>query len=463
METVKKRKNHELDMTVGPIFKKLFLYSLPIIGVNILQLLFNAADVAVLGIFAEDTSVAAVGATTSIVNLMTGFFIGLSLASTVLIARCAGAKNSESAKKFVGTSVFISLVFGFLIMIVGVLCARTFLIWTNCPPTILDKATTYLQIYFLGMPIIMLYNFTAAILRAVGDTMRPLIFLIIGGVLNLGLNVFFIAVCNLDVVGVAIATVSSQAVTAVCSFVVLVKSTGYATLDKKYFRIFFPEFKQILAVGVPMGISKSLFSLSNVFIQTTINGFGDTAVAANSIAHQFDTIINETGHGFAYGALSFVSQNLGAGKFDRIKRTLFITIITSTVASLVLGCIIYSLGPTLVGIMTSTPEVIALAMERLLFFCFSYFLCTIMCVFQEFLRGLGKSTTSMIISLLGACVFRIIWLNTGFYIWPTLTMVYLTYIFSWLLTIGIYVGATIPTMKKLRLKLERLNTEHPHA
>ncbi len=453
MEAVKKRKNHEIDMTVGPIFKKLFLYSLPIIGVNILQLLFNAADVAVLGMFAEDTSVAAVGSTTFLVSLATGFFIGLSLGANVLIAKCAGAKDSETAKKFVGTSVFASLVFGLFILIIGLIGARTFLTWTGCPDNVIDKATTYLQIYFLGMPVIMLYNFTAAILRAVGDTMRPLIFLIIGGVLNVGLNVFFITVLNLDVAGVAIATISSQAVTAVCSFIVLLKSKGYSSLDKKYFRIFLPEFKKILSVGVPMGITKCLFSLSNVFIQSSINSFGDVTVAANSIAYQFDTIINETGHGFAYGALSFVSQNLGAGKYDRIKRILFITIFTGVVASLTLGSILYLLGPTLVGIMSDTPEVISIAMDRLLIFCFSYFICTIMCVFQEFLRGLGKSTTSMIISLIGSCAFRIIWLNTGFYLWPTLTMVYLTYILSWLITIVMYVFATVPTMRKLKNKL----------
>ena len=453
MEAVKKRKNHEIDMTVGPIFKKLFLYSLPIIGVNILQLLFNAADVAVLGMFAEDTSVAAVGSTTFLVSLATGFFIGLSLGANVLIAKCAGANDSETAKKFVGTSVFASLVFGLFILIIGLIGARTFLTWTGCPDNVIDKATTYLQIYFLGMPVIMLYNFTAAILRAVGDTMRPLIFLIIGGVLNVGLNVFFITVLNLDVAGVAIATISSQAVTAVCSFIVLLKSKGYSSLDKKYFRIFLPEFKKILSVGVPMGITKCLFSLSNVFIQSSINSFGDVTVAANSIAYQFDTIINETGHGFAYGALSFVSQNLGAGKYDRIKRILFITIFTGVVASLTLGSILYLLGPTLVGIMSDTPEVISIAMDRLLIFCFSYFICTIMCVFQEFLRGLGKSTTSMIISLIGSCAFRIIWLNTGFYLWPTLTMVYLTYILSWLITIVMYICATVPTMRKLKNKL----------
>lgn len=453
MEAVKKRKNHEIDMTVGPIFKKLFLYSLPIIGVNILQLLFNAADVAVLGMFAEDTSVAAVGSTTFLVSLATGFFIGLSLGANVLIAKCAGAKDSETAKKFVGTSVFASLVFGLFILIIGLIGARTFLTWTGCPDNVIDKATTYLQIYFLGMPVIMLYNFTAAILRAVGDTMRPLIFLIIGGVLNVGLNVFFITVLNLDVAGVAIATISSQAVTAVCSFIVLLKSKGYSSLDKKYFRIFLPEFKKILSVGVPMGITKCLFSLSNVFIQSSINSFGDVTVAANSIAYQFDTIINETGHGFAYGALSFVSQNLGAGKYDRIKRILFITIFTGVVASLTLGSILYLLGPTLVGIMSDTPEVISIAMDRLLIFCFSYFICTIMCVFQEFLRGLGKSTTSMIISLIGSCAFRIIWLNTGFYLWPTLTMVYLTYILSWLITIVMYICATVPTMKRLKNQL----------
>lgn len=453
MEAVKKRKNHEIDMTIGPIFKKLFLYSLPIIGVNILQLLFNAADVAVLGMFAEDTSVAAVGATTFIVSLATGFFIGLSLGANVLIAKCAGAKDSETAKKFVGTSVFMSIVFGFLILLIGLLGARTFLTWTGCPDSVIDKATIYLQIYFLGMPVVMLYNFTAAILRAVGDTMRPLIFLVIGGVLNLGLNVFFIVVLNMDVAGVAIATISSQAVTAICSFIVLLKSKGYASLELKHFRLSFPEFKKILSVGVPMGITKCLFSLSNVFIQSSINSFGDVTVAANTIAYNFDTIINETGHGFAYGALSFVSQNLGARKYDRIKRTLFTTIITATVASISLGTIMYLLAPAMVSVMTDSPEVVSIAMSRLSIFCFSYFICSIMCVFQEFLRGLGKSTTSMIISLLGSCVFRIIWLNTGFYLWPTLTMVYLTYLFSWLLTIAIYICATVPTMKKLKTKL----------
>lgn len=460
MEATKRKGTHEMDMTTGPILKKLIIFSLPIIGVNLLQLLFNIADVAVLGMFSTDQAVAAVGSTTSLVSLLTGFFIGLSLGSNVLIARCAGAKDPERAKKFVGTSIFISLLFGIIITIIGLLGARTFLIWMNCDPAVLDLATTYLRIYFIGMPVIMLYNFTTAILRAVGDTMRPLIFLTIGGVVNVGLNIFFILVLNMDVAGVAIATISSQAVTAICSFIVLLKSKGYASLEKKYFRIFRKELSEILKVGVPMGVTKCLFAFSNVIIQSSINGFGDLAMSANSIAHEFDVIINELGHGFAYGALSFVSQNLGAGKYNRIKKTLFVTILTASVACIITGGLMILFARPLVGIMTDTEEVIRLAVERLYVFCSTYFLCAIMCTFQEVLRGLGRSFTSMVISLTGACVFRIIWLNTGYYLWPTLTMIYLTYLLSWVLTIIMYIIATVPMMKRIKRELSLKAQEH---
>lgn len=401
---------HEIDFTSGSLLKKIIIYALPIIGVNILQLLFTAADVAVLGIFTSDQAVAAVGATTQIVNLMVGFFLGLSVGANVLVARAVGARDKENAARLVGTSVFISIVFGIVIMIVGILMSEKLLIWTNCAESVLPYAKKYLQIYFLGMPIVMLYNFSAAILRAVGDTLRPLIFLASSGVLNVFLNVFFIVAVGLDVEGVAIATVVSQLISAVGAFVIMIRNTGYAKLERKYFKIDKRSLRDIFTIGLPMGLSKCTFALANVVLYSAINSLGDLVMAANSIAKEFDGFVLEALHGISLASLAVISQNLGAKKPERIKKTIFLSLGLATSVGLVMGIALLFSGRMLCGIMTDTDEVITYCMVRIAIVGAPFVICGIVNVLQEAIRGLGYSNTSLVISIFSNIVFRLLWI-----------------------------------------------------
>ncbi len=404
------RKSHEIDFTSGPLLKRIILYALPIIGVNVLQLLFTTADIAVLGMFTSDQAVAGVGATAHIINIMVGFFFGLSVGTNVLLARAVGAHDKEKARKLVGTSVLISLIFGIVVMTVGILLSETLLVMTNCPDTVLPYAKKYLQIYFLGVPVIILYNFSASILRAVGDTLRPLIFLAASGAANIFLNIFFIVVLGLDVEGVAIATVASQLISAVAALVIMLRSNGYARLDRKYFRINKKILGEIFIIGLPMGLSKCSFSLANIIIYSSLNVLGDAVMAANSIAKEFDAFILETLHGISVACLAVVSQNLGAKRPDRIKRTVYISVILVTIIGVVLGALIYLVGADLCDIMTDTEEVIEYCMVRILIVSVPYTICGLINVVQETIRGLGYSNTALAISIGANIGYRLIWI-----------------------------------------------------
>lgn len=449
------KKNFEMNMCEGKIFGKLIVYALPLVLTNVLQLLFNAADVAVLGIFVSDDAVAAVGATGALINLIIGLFVGLSVGANVLVARFSGEQKVDSAHKTVGTSVIVSLLTGVILAFIGYFFAGTFLVWTNCDPDVLGMATKYLKIYFIGMPIMMLYNFCASILRAVGDTMRPLIFLIIGGVVNIGLNIFFILVLDKTVEGVAIATVVSQGISAVLSIVVLLKGKGYAKLDMKKFKIYMPELKEMIRIGLPAGLQGCVFSISNVLIQSTINTFSKTYMTANTVAGQFDGFIYNAMNAVALSCLAFVSQNYGAKKFDRIRTVVRQSVLLVTVIGLAIGGGIILFSAQLCGLITDDAEIIRIAQNRLYILASTYFTCGIMDVLSNFMRGLGKSTTAMIVSLSGSCLFRIIWLKTVYLLNPTIEMVYIVYPISWVLTIGVYMIMYFPTLNRAKREIAK--------
>ena len=301
---------YEKNLTVGPIFTQLIIYALPLMATNILQLLFNFTDVMVLGIAGYD--VGSVGATNALINLIIGLFVGLSVSANVLVARFVGSGEKDRAEKVVGMSMLIAVVVGVVLAVVGFFCARIFLSWMACPSNLLDDATTYMQIYFIGMPIILLYNFCASIMRAVGDTLRPLIYLVIAGIFNVGLNFMLTYWLRLGVVGVAVATVTSQLISVTLALVSIIRSKGYAHLDFKKIRIFKAEFLEMLKIGLPAGLQGCLFSLSNVVIQSSVNSFGDVAVNGNTIASQFDGLIYNATDGISLSCMAFVSQNLGA-------------------------------------------------------------------------------------------------------------------------------------------------------
>ena len=431
-------KTREIDTTKGPLFKTIILFALPIIGTNILQILFTTADVTVLGIFTSDYAVAAVGTTTPIVNLLIGFFVGLSVGTNVLIARCKGAKDLVKARRIVGSAVLVSLMIGVIVAIVGFFASETLLIWAKCAPSVLPYATTYLRIYFLGMPIIMLYNFSASILRAVGDNLRPLIFLVIGGVLNIVLNIFFIVVIGWDVEGVAIATVASQAVSAISSLVLLIKNDGYARLEKANLKFYKNELREVLVIGLPIGISKCFFSAANVIVQSNVNALGDMVMAAHSITKEFDGFILEAVHGIGLASLAVVSQNYGAKKYDRIKKTIFYSIGTSVIVGGILGALLLFFGRALCGIMTDTSVVLDLCMVRIMSVSMFYFILGILNVIEEAIRGMGRSFTALLINILANIILRLIYIY-GFYPMLTngadtarkLSLLYILYPISW--------------------------------
>lgn len=453
------RKNYELDMTEGPIVKQLIRFALPILAVNILQILFTTADTVVLGRFVPEerstVAVAAVGATTSLINLLIGFFVGISLGANVLVARCKGGNNPERAKKYVGCSVLLSLISGLAILLIGFFGAETFLSWMNCKNELLALATKYLKIYFLGMPLIMLYNFAASILRAVGDTVRPLIFLLAGGVLNVGLNIFFVTAVGLDVEGVAIATVASNAVSAICCLVVMLKSKGFCRLDLKYLRIFGKELKDLLYLGIPSGLQKVFFSITNVLIQANVNAFGPFATAGNSVSSEIDKYIYEVGESLAISTLSFTGQNMEAKKYDRVKETIKKTIMLIVCTSLPLGILASVFSEPLCLAIRNDLAILPYAQSRLYVMATTYFICSIMGVFGYVLRGMGKSLTSMIISLVGSCLLRIVVVYVlGWFFPGNFLVLFLSYPISWL--IGVCIQITV--LSKLFSSLQKSKT-----
>ncbi len=440
----------EMDMTEGPLLKKIIIYAIPLILTNVLQLLFNAADVMIVGVFSGDDAVAAVGANSALIKLITGLFIGLSVGSNVMVARYIGKKDQEKVSRFVGMSVLVSVIVGIILLAVGIFFARTFLVWMACDPDVLDMATKYLAIYLMGMPVVMLYNFCASILRAAGDTMRPLIFLIIAGVVNVGLNVFFCTVCKMDVDGVAIATVVSQAISAVLCLIVLIRHNGIIKLRAKNLKIYWKELGEMAYIGIPSGIHSCMFSLSNVIVQSTINSFGKLVMAGNAYAQQIEGFVFQANYGVALTALSFASQNLGAGKIDRVKKSIWISVGVVTIMSVVLGGIVMLFSKSFLALFADDPKVLEAGILRINIFLSTLFLGGIMDTVSHALRGIGKSVSVIIVSLLASCAFRIGWVKLLFPMQPTLSFLYVSYPISWLLASVVYLAMFIVVIKNLQ-------------
>lgn len=426
-------KTREMNLTSGPLLKQLMIYALPLMATNVLQLLFNAADVAVLGIFVGDDAVAAVGSTSALINLIIGLFVGLSVGANVLVARFVGEGNTDSSKRAVGVALVFGVVAGVFLSVVGFFCSRTFLEWMACDERVIDMATKYMQIYFLGMPVMLLYNFSASILRAVGDTFRPFIFLVIGGVVNVGLNVLFVVGFHKDVEGVAIATVVAQGISAVGCIVTQRRSKGFARLEWKYLKFYRREFVEMLRIGVPAGIQGCVFSISNVLIQSSINSFGNTTMTANSAAQQIDGVVYQAMNGISLATLAFVGQNVGAGNLERAKKTTWLSVGVITVVGIVLSAFVMLLRNPLCRIFTDDSTVIEQAVLRLSLVGIPYFLCGINEVLNNAVRGLGRSTLAMTNNLAWNCLFRVVWIYTVFRWERTLFCLYLVYPVSWLL------------------------------
>lgn len=428
------KKSYEMDMCSGPLLGKILVYAIPLMLSGILQLLFNAADVIVVGRFAGHESLAAVGSTSALINLLINVFIGLSIGANVLVAQYFGAGKEKEVQDTVHTAITISLICGLALVFLGIFAAGPLLKIMGTPDDVLEKAILYMRVYFTGMPVLMLYNFGAAILRAVGDTKRPLYFLIAAGVVNVILNLGFVILLHMGVAGVALATVLSQCISAVLVCRCLMKSDSAYRLDLSRLGVRWRTLKRIAQIGLPAGFQGAVFSVSNVLIQSSINAFDSVAMAGSTASANLEGFVYNAMNAVYQTNLSFTSQNLGGGKFERINRILLLCLGVVTVVGVVMGGGFALLGPQLLRIYSSDPEVIRFGMVRLTIICGMYFICGWMDVLVGSLRGLGSSVIPMVVSLAGACGLRIVWIFTVFQWHHSLNVLYLSYPVTWAVT-----------------------------
>ena len=428
------RKKYEIDMCNGPLLSKILAYSVPLIASGILQLLFNAADMVVAGRFAGSVALGAVGATSSLINLLINVFIGMSVGSNVLVAHFFGANRAKELGQTVHTSIALSLISGVVLGIAGFLLASPLLSLMGTPDDILPHAVIYMQIYFIGVPGMLLYNFGSAILRAVGDTKRPLYYLLSAGVINVILNLFFVVVMQIGVAGVALATIISQFISAALVIRCLIKEEGDYHLDIRAIRLYPDKVMRILRVGLPAGFQGAVFSISNVLIQSSVNSFGSIAVAGNTAAQNLEGFVYNAMNSFHQTALSFTSQNMGAKKMDRVKKIMWICVGCVTVTGMVMGFTGLYFAKDLLSIYSTDSQGIAYGYQRLLIIFASYFLCGVMDVMVGSIRGMGYSIMPMIVSLLGACGLRVVWIFTVFTFYRTPQVLYISYPVTWTVT-----------------------------
>lgn len=427
----------DMDMTSGPLLKKLIEVSLPLAFSGILQLLFNAADLIVIGQFSQTStqSLAAVSSNVALINLIINVVIGLSIGTNVVMSQAIGAKDENRAQNTVHTSVLLSLISGVAVGLIGVFCARYFLVWMKTDPAILVKATDYLFIYFIGTPANVLYNFGASILRAKGDTKRPLIYLTVAGIVNVALNLIFVIVAKLDVEGVAIATIVSQYISCILLVITLMKEDGYCKLVLKKLRFHKKELAQIIKVGLPSGILSSFFSIANVLIQTNLNGFGYSLVAGSSTGSNLEGFVYTSMNAVSNATVTFAGQNYGAKRPDRIKKTAIEASIMIIVISLLWTLVLLTAGQYIARLYTPDPVVIEYACNRMKIILPIYFVCGIVEVIVGCMRGMGYSFTPMVANFFCICVFRIVWIYTACKAVNTPEMLYLSWPISWVLNI----------------------------
>ncbi len=443
------KKSYEINMCEGPILGKVLIFSIPLMLSGILQLLFNAADVIVVGRFAGSQSLAAVGSTSALINLLINVFMGFSVGVNVLVARYYGGRKERDVSETVHTAVTLSLVCGLILVAVGLALTRPLLELMGTPDDVIDKAVLYMQIYFIGMPANMLYNFGSAILRAVGDTKRPLYYLSAAGVVNVILNLISVIIFHMDVAGVALATIISQIISAVCVLRCLMRHESCLKIRLGELKIHKEKLMGIVKVGLPAGMQGAIFSISNVLIQSSVNSFGSIAMAGNTAAQNIEGFIYNAMVAVYQANLSFTSQNYGAGKFSRINRIMFICIGVVSVVGFSIGVLAYGAGTSLLSIYSSDPEVIAYGMTRLQIIGLTYFTCGIMDTMVGSIRGIGYSVLPMLVSLTGACLFRIIWIFTIFQWSHTLLTLYISYPASWVLTAAAHIVCFFLIRKKL--------------
>ena len=435
MKENKTKRSYEIDMCSGPLFSKIVLFALPLMASGVLQLLFNAADIIVVGRFAGSQSMAAVGSNGGLINLMVNVFIGLSIGANVLVARYYGARDEKNLEETVHTAMVIAVVGGLLLIAVGELLTKPILILMGSPEDVLPLAVLYMKIYFCSMPFFMLYNYGAAVLRAVGDTKRPLLFLIISGAINAVLNLFLVIAFSMGVAGVAIATVISQVISGVLVLWCLFTTDSCYRLQISKLGIKGEYLLQIFQVGVPAGIQSVVINFSNVLLQSSVNSFGSIAMAGYTAANNIFGFLFVSVNSITQACMSFTSQNYGAGKKKRMDRVLIDCMILSVIVAVTLGGSANLFGPQLLHIYTTDADVIACGTEILLYTTLTYFLCGIMDLIPGALRGMGHSAVPMILSIIGTVGTRIFWIYGVFPTHRSLMVLFLSYPASWLATI----------------------------
>jgi len=442
------------DLNSGPLLGKILLFALPIMAMNLLQLLFNAADMVVVGRFAGRDALAAVGATGALINLIVNFFMGLSVGTSVVVAQDYGADRVADVSRTVHTSVVISTAAGLLVMTVGLLLCKPLLAVMGTPGDIIELSTRYMRIYFLGVPASMIYNFCAGILRAVGDSRRPMYYLVIAGVVNVCLNLVFVIVFDMSVAGVAWATILSQYLSLVLILICLLRSEGGIRLMPRHLRIDRRKMAQIFRIGLPAGAQNLLFSISNVLIQSAINSFGSTMVAANSAAGNIEGFVGTSMNAYYNAAITFTGQSMGAKKIERIDAIAKVCTSLILVTWLVLGGAVFLFSDRLLNIYTTDPAVIELGMLRMKVMLGAYFSAGVMQVYPGLTRGMGYSIQPMLSTLIGACLMRIVWLVTFFAWFPTPVMLFVCYPITWTLAGIGQVGSFFYARRKVRQRID---------
>ena len=433
-----KLKKYEIDMVHGPLAKKILLFAIPLMLSSMLQLMFNAADVIVVGRFAGSQSLAAVGSTTSLINLITNLFVGLSIGANVVVANFYGAGRMEEIKETLHTAMLIAMASGVIVLVIGVLFAPDFLLMMASPEDVIDLASVYLRIYFLGMPALMIYNFGASMLRAIGDTKRPLYYLLFAGVVNVGLNLVLIIGFRLGVVGVAVATTVSQYISAGLVLWCLIREKGCLHFECRALRLNPGKMVRIMKIGIPAGLQGIVFSLSNVIIQATINSFGSVIMAGSAAAMNIEGFVFMAMNAFHQTAITFSGQNYGAGELKRVDKVFGLCVAFVSITGLGLGLLAVSFAEPLIGIYSTDPAVIEAGSVRLAYVCTLYALCGIMDVCVGILRGMNRAVIPMVVSIVGACGLRLLWIATVFQRFQKIEVLYIAYPVTWAITMCVH-------------------------
>ena len=443
-------KNSKVDMLSGSITKGLLSMTIPIMIMNVMQSLFNIIDMTTLRFFSDDRAVGAVGACGTLITLCTSLLIGISAGANVVVAKRIGEGKKQRADKAVMTAILLSLVGGLILMIIGVIFAETFLKMTNCPGSLLRQATLYFKIYFYGIPILMFYNFCASILRAIGDTKKPMYFLILGGIVKTTCTVLFVTTFDMTVEGVALATIVSNIVASILAFRALLNSKDVIRINFNKIKFDILELKEILFIGIPAGLQSALYSLANVVITTAVNSFGADATTGISIANQFDGILYQISYAPSLAVIPFVAQNIGAGNIKRVKQTVIRAVLITTAFGFTFGSLSAIFSGQLSSIMSSSRAVIEFSQQKMVIISSTYFICGINEVMGGVLKGMGKPILPTIATFAFMCLLRFVWVYGIFPHCPNLTFLYLVWPIGWILSIITLLIAYFPAISKLQ-------------